>query len=96
MKIIPISDNILIEAVKAEEITKSGIILPGTADKEKPEQGVVIAIGPGRKNKAGELIPTVVKPGDKILFTKFGPTEIKVDGKDYLICKEEEILAVLN
>ena len=96
MQIKPLSDHILIEPIKEEEKTKSGILLPETAEKEKPEQGLVIAVGPGKKNKSGGLIPMEVKPGDKVLFTKYSPNEIKVEDKEYLIAKEEDILAILE
>ncbi len=96
MRIKPISDHVLIEAIKEEEKTKTGILLPDTAEKERPEQGKVIAVGPGRKDKTGKYIPLEVKAGDKVLFTKYGPTEIKVEDKEYLIAKEEDILAVLE
>lgn len=96
MNIKPTSDHILIEPIKEEEKTKSGILLPDTAEKERPEQGKVIAAGPGKKNKMGERILMEVKPGDRVLFTKYGPNEIKVDGKEYLIAKEEDILAILE
>lgn len=96
MRIKPLSDHILIEPIKEEEKTKSGILLPETADKERPEQGRVIAVGPGKKNKKGEYISLDVKPGQRVLFTKYGPNEIKVDGKEYLIAKEEDILAILE
>ena len=95
MKIKPVSDHILIEPVSREEKTKSGIILPDTAEKEKPEEGKVIAVGPGRKTSSGKIIPIDIKTGDKVLFTKYGPTEIKVEGKEYLIAKEEDILAII-
>lgn len=96
MQIKPLADHILIEPVKEEEKTKSGILLPETADKEKPEQGKVIAVGPGKKNEEGKIIPLEVKAGDKVLFTKYGPNEIKIDGKEYLIAKEEDILAIIE
>ena len=96
MKIIPLSDHILIEPIKEEEKTKTGILLPETAEKEKPEQGRVIAVGPGRKNKKGEYTSLDVKPGQKVLFTKYGPNEIKVDDKEYLIAREEDILAIIE
>ncbi len=96
MQIKPISDHILIEPIKEEEKTKTGILLPDTADKERPEQGKVIAVGAGKKDKKGNRIPLEVKPGDKVLFTKYGPTEIKIDNKEYLIAKEEDILAILE
>jgi chaperonin GroES len=96
MKIKPIADHILIEPLEEEEKTKAGIFLPESADKERPEQGKVIAVGPGKKNEKGEIIPLEIKVGQKVLFTKYGPTEIKVDGKKYLIAKEEDILAIIE
>lgn len=96
MQIKPIVDHILIEPIKEEERTKTGILLPDTAEKERPEQGKVVAVGPGKKNKKGEYLPLEVKPGDKVLFTKYGPTEIKVEDKEYLIAKEEDILAIIE
>lgn len=96
MKIQPLSNNILIEPIKEEEKTKSGILLPETAEKERPEQGKVIAVGPGRKTSAGKIISVDVKAGDRVLFTKYGPNEIKVEDKEYLIAKEEDILAIIE
>jgi len=96
MRIQPISDHVLIEPIKEEEKTKTGILLPDTAEKERPEQGKVIAVGPGKKDKQGKVIPLEVKVGDKVLFTKYGPNEIKVEDKEYLIAKEEDILAILQ
>ncbi len=96
MQIKPLSDHILIEPIKEEEKTKSGILLPETAEKEKPEQGKVIAVGPGRKTSAGKIVPMDVKVGQKVLFKKYGPDEIKVDDKEYLIAKEEDILAIIE
>jgi len=96
MKIKPLSDHILIEPIKEQEKTESGILLPETAEKERPEQGKVIAVGPGRKTASGKIIPIEVKPGDKVLFTKYSPNEIKVDDKEYLIAKQEDILAIIE
>ncbi len=96
MNIKPLSDHILIEPIKEEEKTKSGIFLPDTAEKERPEQGKVIAVGPGKRSSAGKIVPLEVKKGDKVLFTKYGPNEIKVGDKEYLIAKEEDILAILE
>ena len=96
MKIKPLSDHILIEAIKGEEKTKAGILLPETAEKERPEQGKVIAVGPGRKTEEGKVVPMYVKQGDTVLFTKYGPNEIKINDKEYLIAKEEDILAILQ
>jgi chaperonin GroES len=96
MKIKPLSDHILIEPIKEEEKTKTGILLPETAEKERPGEGKVVAVGPGRITEEGKLIPVSVKPGQKVLFKKYGPDEIKVDDKEYLIAKEEDILAVIE
>lgn len=96
MKIKPLSDHILIEPLKEEEKTKGGILLPQSAEKEKPEQGKVIAVGHGKKTASGKIIPLEVKPGDKVLFTRYGPNEIKVDNKEYLIATQEDILAIIE
>jgi len=96
MEIKPLSDHILIEAMPQEEKTESGIFLPQTAEKERPEQGKVIAVGPGKRLSSGKRVPIEVKKGDKVLFTKYGPSEIKVCDKEYLIAKEEDILAILE
>ena len=96
MNIKPLSDHVVIEPLKQEEKTKSGILLPETAEKERPEQGRVIAVGPGKKTDEGRVIPPDVKEGDVVLFTKYGPNEVKVDDKEYLIAREEDILAILE
>jgi chaperonin GroES len=96
MKIKPLADYVLIEPIKGEEKTKAGILLPDTAEKERPEQGKIIAVGPGKKDKTGKFIPLEIKPGDRVLFTKYGPNEIKVENKEYLIAKKEDILAILE
>ena len=96
MDIQPLSDHILIEPNKEEEKTASGILLPETADKERPEQGKIIAVGPGKKSSAGKVVPMEVKVGQEVLFSKYGPNEIKIDGKEYLIAKEENILAIIK
>jgi chaperonin GroES len=96
MKITPLSDHILIEPLLQEEKTKSGILLPDTAEKERPEQGKVIAVGPGKKTEDGKVVPMSVKEGDVVLFTKYGPNEVKIDDKEYLIAKEEDILAIIE
>jgi len=87
---------VVVEPSKEEEKTKSGIVLPDTADKEKPEQGKVIAVGSGKTLENGQVLQPAVKVGDRVLFTKYGPNEVKVDGKEYLVAKEEDILAVLE
>ena len=96
MNIKPLSDHVLIEPVKEEEKTKSGIFLPETASKERSEEGKVVAVGPGKRNEKGDIIPVSVKPGDKVLFTKYGPNEIKIDDKEYLIATESDILAIIE
>jgi chaperonin GroES len=96
VNIKPLADYVLIEPIKEEEKTKAGILLPESAEKEKPEKGKVIAVGPGRKDEKGNLIPVSVKVGQTVLFKKYGPDEIKVDDKEYLICKEEDILAIIE
>jgi chaperonin GroES len=96
MKIKPLADNILIEPEKEEEKTESGIFLPDTAEKGRPEKGKVIAVGPGKKNREGKALPLEVKKGDVVIFTKYGPNEIKVDKKEYLIAREDDILAIIE
>ena len=94
MKIKPLRDHVLVEPLK-EEVKKGGIILPDTVHKERPEQGKVIATGPGRYED-GKLVPVAVKKGDTVLFTKYGPNQIKVDEKEYLIAEEKDILAIID
>jgi len=95
MKIRPLYDRILIKRLDAEERTKGGIIIPETA-KEKPVQAKVVAVGPGRRNEKGKVIEPQVKKGDTILFAKYSGNEVKIDGEDHLILREDEILAVLE
>jgi chaperonin GroES len=89
----PLHNNVLVERVDAETKTAGGIIIPDTA-KEKPSEGKIIAVGNGSKDENGKVIPLDVKVGDKVLFAKWGGTEIKIDGKDLLIMKESDILAI--
>ena len=97
MKIKPLSDRVVLEAISVEEKTASGIVLPDTAEKERPEQGKVIAVGPGKVvAELEKRVPVNIKVGDVVLFTKYGPNEVKVDGKEYLIAREEDILAILE
>lgn len=96
LKIQPLGDRVLIEPITEEEKTKAGIYLPETASKERPEQGRVIAVGEGKMLQSGKVVPVKVKKGDRVLFTKYGPNEIKIDGKEYLIAKEEDILAIIE
>ncbi|MEK7650288.1 MAG: co-chaperone GroES [Patescibacteria group bacterium] len=98
MSIKPLGDRVLVEAIDLEnsEKTKSGIIIPDTVSKEKSEQGKIIAVGEGKRTDDGKLIPMSVKKGQKILFSKYGPDEVKVDGKEYFIISESNILAILE
>ncbi len=95
MKIRPLHDRVLVERVEQEQKSAGGIIIPDTA-KEKPMEGKVIAVGSGNRDENGKVQPLDVKKGDKILFAKWGGTEIKLDGKEYLIMKESDILAVVG
>ena len=92
----PLSNHLFIEPFTEEAVTKSGIVLPDTAEKEKPMQGKVIAVGPGKLNEKGERIPMSVKVGDRVLFKKYGPDEIEFDKKKYLVGDEDDILAILD
>lgn len=93
----PLGDRVVLEPLSEEKggKTRSGIYLPETASKERPEQGKVIAAGPGKLSE-GKRVPIGVKKGDVVLFTKYGPSEIKVDGKEYLIAREDDILAIVD
>ena len=95
MKFRPLGDRILVKRVEEETKTKGGIIIPDTA-KEKPQEGEVIAVGPGARDDSGKVQPLDVKKGDKILFGKWSGTEIKIDGDDLLIMKESDVLGVLE
>jgi len=94
MKIKPLSDRVVVEPLQAEEKTTGGIYLPDTA-KEKPQMGKVVAVGPGKTADTGELIKPEVKVGDKVLYGKYSGTDVTVDGKDYLIVRESDILAIM-
>jgi len=96
MKLKPLGNKIILEAVSKEEKTKSGIIIPDTVDKDKPEQGKVLAVGPGKIDDAGKRIPIDVKVGDTVLFSKYSPTEIKIEGKEYLVVSDEDIMAIVE
>lgn len=93
-KIRPLHDRVIVKRIAEEEKTKGGIIIPDTA-KEKPQEGRVVAVGPGR-NEDGKVIPLGVKAGDKILFGKYSGTEIKLDGEEHLIMREDDILGVIE
>lgn len=96
MKLIPLEDRIIVEPMTEEEKTKGGIYLPETVDKEKPEQGKVISVGPGKILESGKRSPMDVKVGDKIVFSKYGPDEVKLDGEKYLIIRHSDVLAIIK
>jgi chaperonin GroES len=95
MKFRPLHDRVVVKRIEAEEKTAGGIIIPDTA-KEKPQQGEVVSVGPGGRDEAGKLIPIDVKPGDRVLFGKWSGTEVKLDGVEYLIMKESDIMGVID
>jgi len=94
MKFRPLHDRVVVKRIEAEEKSAGGIIIPDTA-KEKPQQGEVIAVGPGGRDEAGKLIPIDVQVGNRVLFGKWSGTEVKIDGDEYLIMKESDIMGVL-
>ncbi len=96
MKIKPLADTIFVQEISEEEKTKSGIVLPDTAEKERPQKGKVVFVGPGRVDENGKRIPMEIKKGDIVLFKKYAPDEIKVEGKEYLVIKADDVLAVLE
>ena len=95
MKFRPLHDRVVVRRVEEDTKTAGGIIIPDTA-KEKPQQGEVIAVGPGARDEQGKVVPLDVKPGDRVLFGKWSGTEVKIDGEDMLIMKESDILGVLE
>ena len=95
MKLRPLQDRLLVQRVKEEEKTKGGIIIPDTA-KEKPAEGKVVAVGKGKVDDQGKPIPMEVKKGDRILFGKYSGTEIKIEGEEYLIMREDDVLGIIG
>ena len=95
MKIRPLQDRVIVKRIAEEEKTKGGIIIPDTA-KEKPQEGKIVAVGKGKANDDGKIIPLQVKVGEKILFGKYSGSEIKIDGEEHLIMREEDILGVVE
>jgi chaperonin GroES len=95
MNVKPLHDRVLIKRIEEEEKTKGGIIIPDTA-KEKPIQGRVIAVGKGKVTEDGKVIPLEVKEGDRVLFGKYAGTEVKIDGEEHLIMREDDILAIIT
>ncbi|MBI3627307.1 MAG: co-chaperone GroES [Candidatus Sungbacteria bacterium] len=98
MNIKPLGDRVVILPLSdtKEGKTKSGLYLPDTASKERPEKGEIIAVGPGKMDDAGKRMPIGLKRGDVVLFTKYGPQEIKIDGKEYLIAREDDVIAIVE
>ncbi len=95
MNLKPLHDHVIVKPINEDEVTKSGIVLPDTVDKEKPEKGEVIAVGPGKLTEKGERAPMSVSVGQKVMFKKYSPDEIKVDGEEYLVISDSDIIATL-
>ena len=95
MKIRPMNDRVLVTRIREEHKTSGGLIIPDTA-KEKPQEGNVIAAGPGKRDDSGKRVPLAVKKGDRVLFSKYAGTEIKIDGQEHIFMREDDILAILD
>jgi chaperonin GroES len=93
-KLVPLGDNVIVHPIEAETMTKSGIVIPDTANKEKPMRGKVLSVGPGKTDDNGKLVPIGVKEGDIVVFTKYAPTEIKIDGVELYILSSSSLLAI--
>ncbi|MDE2144488.1 MAG: co-chaperone GroES [Patescibacteria group bacterium] len=96
IKLKPLSNHIFLEPLENEKTTKSGIVIPDTAQEERPMKGKVLATGPGKMNEKGERVPMSVKVGDTVLFKKYGPDEIEMDGKKYLVGDEDDVLGIIE
>ena len=96
MQVKPLADRVLVKPLTETETTKSGSIIPDTVEKERPERGEVVAVGPGKMQENGSRLAPTVKVGDKVIFKKYGPDEVKVDGQDLLILEESDILAIIE
>ena len=97
LNIVPLSDRVVVSPIQSDEgKTASGIFIPDTANKQKPEQGVVIAVGEGRTTDEGKILPLKVKVGDRVLFSKYGPDEVEIDGEEYFVLSESSILAIIK
>ena len=96
MNLKPLHDHVIIKPITEDEVTKAGIVLPDTVDKEKPEKGQVMAVGPGKLMDNGQRASMSVKEGDKVMFKKYSPDEIKVDNEEYLVISESDIMAILG
>ncbi len=95
VKLKPLGDRVVVRPIEKEEVTKSGLVLPDTA-KEKPQEGEVVAVGPGKLGEDGKRLPMEVKEGDKVLFAKYAGTEVKMDDQEYLILRDTDILAITS
>ena len=95
MKFRPLHDRVVVRRIEAETKTKGGIIIPDTV-KEKPQEGEIVAVGPGARDENGKLVPTELKPGERILFGKWSGTEVKIDGEELLIMKETDVMGVIE
>lgn len=95
-KLRPLGDRVIVKPAAKEEMTKAGIILPDTVDKERPEQGEVIAVGPGRALENGSRAAMSLKIGDKVVFKKYGPDEVKIDNQEFLVISESDVMAVIE
>ena len=95
-KLRPLGDRVIVKPVAREEMTKAGIILPDTVDKERPEQGEVISVGPGRTLDNGQTVAVSLKVGDKIVFKKYSPDEVKIDNQEFLVISESDVMAVIE
>ena len=95
VNIRPLGDRVLVQSIEEQEVKKGGIIIPDTA-KEKPQEGKVVALGTGKRDEDGKLIEFTVKKGDKVLISKYGGTEVKIDGESYLLMREDDILGILG
>lgn len=96
MKLKPLSNNVIVKPLKKEEMTKSGIVLPDTVDKDRPERGEIIACGPGKILDNGQLQAMSVQVGNQVIFKKYSPDEIKIDGEEYLVLSESDIVAIVE
>jgi len=94
MNLVPLEDRVVVQVMEQEEKTSSGIVLPDTA-KEKPSKGTVLAVGPGRYDESGKLLPMPVKKGDVVVFAKYGGTELKLDGEEYLVLRASDLIGIL-
>ncbi|MBN1585519.1 co-chaperone GroES [Candidatus Uhrbacteria bacterium] len=96
MRVKPLSDRVLVKPLAKSETTKSGIVIPDTVSKERPEQGEIVAVGPGKVQKDGSIRPIALKVGDRVMFKSYAPTEVKVDGEEMFVLEESDIIALLE